>query len=359
MKSTLWLLAATPLAASPVATAPVESRDLTRQTSQPAIAEALHVADLGSMVTGYVRSVSIDIGDRVKKGQTLATIAVPDYEQRLLAQKAEARRIATDIHAVQARLNAVQAESDRVFSLVKSGTVTSKAGDEVRERLEAAKADLDSAEAELQSAEARTAETQAMLDYATIKAPFDGLVTERSLDPGDLFTAAGKAGADGSALIRIARTDTLRVVLHLPERDAVWADVGDAATLAFDALPGREFETTIARTAIALDGKAQRMRVEFDLPNADGKIPPGLFGRATITLEERANATVIPADALRLTADGPMVYLVENGRVRHQAVSIGLDEGSTLEVTEGLKGGDLIVTGRIERLADGAEVETR
>ena len=363
MKRALWIaitfLPALPITAETFATVSVESRDLLRQSTQPATAEPFHVAEFGSMVTGFVEGVTADIGDRVTAGQALARIAVPDLEQLLRSQEAEARRVATDINAAQARLNATKAETDRVLALVKSGTVTSKAGDEARERLDAAQADLEAAQAHLAAAEARTAETQAMLDYATMKAPFDGVVIGRSVDPGDLVTAAGKAGASGQPLFRVARVDTLRVVTFLPERDAVLADTGDPVTIVFDALPGRRVEAKLSRLASTLDNETQRMRVEIDLPNPDGSLVAGLFGRATITLEEKANALVIPPTALRLTADGPMVYVVEDGRVRHQAVKIGMDDGGFLEIAEGLEAGDQVIVGSIDRLDDGAEVQVR
>lgn len=359
MKALFSFVLLAPLAAEMVPTASVESRNLFLQTTQPVTAQAYHLAEFGSMVTGYLKEVSVDIGDRVTVGQALAKVAVPDLEQLHLSRQAQVRRVATDIKAAQARLSASKAEAERILALVSNGTVTSKAGDEATARLEAAQAELESAEAQLAAAEARTAETKAMLDYATLKAPFDGVVVGRSVDPGDLVTAAGQAGADGKPLFQIARTDLLRVVTHLPERDAIHAQPGDPVTLQFDALPSREIESRIARVASALDPATQRMRVEIDLPNPDGKLPVGLFGRATITLDRREAALVIPSEALRPSAKGPLVYLVKDGRVRHQSVGLGLDDGSWIEVTKGLAVGDLVVTGRIDRLADGAAVETR
>ncbi len=359
MKASLLFVLLAPLAAEVVPTASVESRNLSRQTTQPVTAQAYHLAEFGSMVTGYLKEVAVDIGDRVTVGQVLAEVAVPELEQLYLSQQAQVRRVATDIKAAQARLSASKAEADRILALVRSETVTSKAGDEATARLEAARADLESTEAQLAAAEARAAETKAMLDYATLKAPFDGVVVGRSVDPGDLVTAAGQAGATGKPLFQIARTDLLRVVAHLPERDAIHAQPGDPVTLRFDALPGREIESRIARVASVLDPGTQRMRVEIDLPNPDGKLPAGLFGRATITLDSREAALVVPSEALRPSAKGPLVYLVKDGRVRHRLVGLGLDDGRWVEVTKGLAEGDRVVTGRIDRLADGAAVETR
>jgi RND family efflux transporter MFP subunit len=359
MKPLVWILFVTPLAAETVATVPVERRDVLRQSIQPVTAAPFHVAEFGSMVTGYVAEVSADIGDRVKAGQPLARIDVPDIAQLLRSHQAEAKRAATDIEAARGRLNASQAEWERVEALVKTATVTAKAGDEARERLEAAKAELDASEARLTAAQARSAETQAMFDYATLKAPFDGLVIERSVDPGDLVTAAGKAGANGLPLFRVARTDVLRIIAHLPERDALWAHPGDPVTLAFDALPGSALEAKITRVASALDGATQRMRVEIDWPNAEPALPPGLFGRATITLEKREGALVIPATALRASREGPLVYVVKDGRVRHQPVKLGIDDGGFVELTAGVQAGDRVVDGSVDRLADGAAVEVR
>jgi RND family efflux transporter MFP subunit len=343
--------------ATSVQTVTPERRDLVRESTQPAIAQAFYSADLGVKVTGYVESVPVDIGDKVKKGQALAVIAAPELKEQRNAIKAEEHELETGVQAAEASLAAVQSETSRIQDLVKTGSVTNKAGDEARNRLVAAQAEVAAAKARLGTATARLAEIEAMIAYATITAPFDGVVTFRSLDPGDLVYAATSGGSE--ILLRVAQVDKLRVVTHIPERDAVWLDVGDPVQLEFDALPGKVFSGTIARKSGSLNGSTQRMQAEIDLDNSKGQLLPGLFGRATIGLEKHPGALVLPAGAVRFGQGPSHVYVVSGGTVKHQPVTIGLDQGEWVEILSGLSGGEQIVNGMVGRLADGATVSVK
>ncbi|MCB1124373.1 MAG: efflux RND transporter periplasmic adaptor subunit, partial [Verrucomicrobiae bacterium] len=334
-----------------------ERRDLVRETTQPATAEAFYSADLGAKVTGYVESVLVDIGDMVKKGQPLARIAVPELVEQGNALKAEERELETGVQSAEAKLSAVESETRRIIELVRKGSVTNKAGDEAQSRLVAAQAEVAAAKARLGTATARFKEVEALIAYGTLTAPFDGVVTTRALDPGDLVYSASQGGR--STLIRVEEVDKLRVVTHVPESDAVWLDVGDAVDIEFDAFPGKVFSGKISRKAGALNGSTQRMQAEIDLENRDGKLVPGLYGRAKIGLEKRANALVLPVGAVRFGQGPAHVYVVSGSTVRHQEVKIGLDQGEWVEILSGLSGGEQVVNGMIGRLPDGATVTVK
>lgn len=347
------------LAAATVQTVQPERRDLVRETTQPATAEAFYEADLGVKVTGYVDTVPVDIGDKVKKGQSLVVIAAPELVEQQNALKAEEREYETHVQAAEANLTAVESETARIQDLVKKGSVTNRAGDEARNRLIAAQAEVAAANARLGTATARLAEIEALIAYSTVSAPFDGLVTFRDVDPGDLVYSAGSSRGSNHAIIRVAQVNMLRVVTHVPERDAVWLDVGDPVSLEFDAYPGQIFSGKISRTSGALNGSTQRMQAEIDLDNSSGKLIPGLYGRATIGLEKRPGALVLPAGAVRFGQGPSHVYIVSGGTVQHKEVSIGLDHGSWVEILSGLSGSEQVVNGMIGRLADGAAVTIR
>lgn len=342
-----------------VQTVSPELRDLVRETTQPATAEAYYSADLGVKVTGYVESLSVDIGDRVTKGQTLAKIAMPEMVQQLNALKAQEREFDTGVLAAQAQLTAVESETSRTLDLAQKGSVTAQVGDEARNRLAAAQADLAAAQARVGTAAARVAEVEALTEYATLTAPFDGVVTYRALDLGDLVYSAGSSKGSSQTLLQVARTDKLRVVTHVPERDAVWLNPGDAVELEFDAFPGKVFSGTISRTAGALNESTQRMQAEIDLDNRNGQLLPGLYGRAKISLEKRADALVLPTRAVRFGEGPAHVYVVSGGTVQHRPVTLGLDQGSWIEVLSGLSGNEQVVDGMAGRLADGATVTAR
>jgi RND family efflux transporter MFP subunit len=344
------------LSAANVQTIKPERRDLVRETTQPAKAQAFYSADIGVKITGYVNSVAVDIGDRVKKGQTLATIAAPELNERGNALKAQERELETGVLVAQANLTAEKSESNRILQLAKNGSVTKKVGDEARNRLAAAQAELAAAKARLGTATARLAEVQALIAYATLTAPFDGVVTFRSIDPGDLVYSAGSSKGSTAALLRVAQTNKLRVVTHVPERDAVWLDVGNPVEIEFDAFPGKVFPGKVSRTAGALNGKTQRMQAEIDLDNSKGQLLSGLYGRVKISLEKRPGALVLPAGAVRFGQGPSHVYVVSGTTVKHQQVTIGLDHGDWVEILSGLSGKEQVVNGMIGRLKDGATV---
>lgn len=348
------LFAGVDLAAATVQTIQPERRDLVRETTQPATAQAFYEADIGANVTGYVESVPVDIGDRVTQGQALARIAVPEIEEQRNALKAEERELETGVQSAEAKLSAVESETRRILDLAEKGSVTNKAGDEARSRLIAAQAEVAAATARLGTATARLKEVEALIAYGTLTAPFDGLVTYRALDPGDLVYSAAQGGR--SVLLRVAQVDKLRVVTHVPETDAVWLDVGDTVELEFDAFPGKVFEGGIARKSGALNDSTQRMQAEIDLDNLDGSLLPGLYGRVKISLEKRDNAFVLPAGAVRFGQGPAHVYVVSGSTIRHQEVTVGLDHGEWVEVISGLGGGEQVVNGMVGRLADGATV---
>ena len=344
------------VSATNVKTIKPERRDLVRETTQPATAEAFYSAELGVKVTGYVESVPVDIGAKVKKGQALVIIAAPEMDEQFNALKAEEREYATGVQAAEANLTAVKSETSRIEDLVKKGSVTKKAGDEARNRLIAGEAEVAAAKARLGTATARLAEVQALISYSTLVAPFDGIVTYRAVDPGDLVYSAGSSMGNSQTLIRVAQVDKLRVVTHVPERDAVWLDVGDAVDLEFDAFPGKIFSGKIARTAGALNGSTQRMQAEVDLDNSSGQLMSGLYGRAKISLEKRPGALTLPAGAVRFGQGPSHVYIVSGSTVKHQVVSIGLDHGEWVEILSGLSGSEQVVNGMLGRLKDGATV---
>jgi RND family efflux transporter MFP subunit len=308
-----------------------EPHDFERISNQPGTAEAFFEADLGAKVSGYVSELLVDIGASVKAGQVLARIAVPE----LTASR----------NALSANVDALQSERDRAAMLVDRGSLTQRALDEAENRLKSAKAQL--------------REVDEQLRYATIEAPFDGIVTSRAIDPGDMVYQASSPKGTDEALIKVARTDVIRVKTFLPEYDTVWADVGDPATVTFDALPGQTFTSRIARLSGALDPSTRTMQVEIDLPNPDGRILPGLYGRTKITLESREQTLSLPASAVRFTEDGSAyVYVISPDNAAHRRdVTLGFDDGNWIEISNGLSSSDRVVDGLIGSLEEGESVQ--
>lgn len=345
-------------------------KTLTISTTQPATLHPYFEANLASRVTGYVKTVEVDIGDAVKKGDTLALIDAPEmvkqYERKLaevdfLKFKQEQLKAGVDVAVAQAKADKL--EYDRVKRLAETGAVTQKAKDESGRRMESSKAGLAVVEAEVKSAGAsvvvaqkETEELKAMMGFATLKAPFTGVVTMRAVDPGDLVKAAD-ASATRKSLFQIAKLDQLRVRVAVPERSAVWVDSGDVAEFSCravkDVLKGK-----VARFSKSIDLQTGSMRVEIDLDNSKGKLLPGMFGEATIHLEKQENAWVLPAESVRFDESGTSshVYVVENGKIKVTPVKTGLDDGTHIQIVEGLTGNEQVAAGSIGRLSEDTKV---
>jgi len=308
-----------------------ERRDLVRVSGQPATAEAMHEADLGSKVSGQVTELNVDIGSRVKAGDVLARIAVPELIQ--------AR------NAAEARVVALRSAYERTTELAERNSITQRALTEAKGRLD--------------TAIAEKAEVEAEMAYATIQAPFDGVVTARAIDPGDMVYQASSPKGSGQPLLRVAKLDVIRVKTYVPERDSTWVDVGDPAIVAFDALPGLTFAGKVARLSGTLDPGTRTMLVEVDLPNADGRIRPGFYGRTQITLERRERILVLPTAAVRDDGGNAYVYVVAaDDTAKKTPVTLGLQDAGWVEIEAGLAGGERVIAGGVTGLSDGAAVRS-
>ncbi len=383
-------------------------------STQPATVQANFRAEIQAKVAGYLDELRVDIGDSVEADQVLGVIAVPEMDRDLERQEAvidrleaEERRVAAEVRLARAevtsaeaaldraraeirtstaRLEAARSELERVRGLVSDRTVTTRLLDETQSRFEAAdavkfaadaalisaEADVEVAEARLvaassrqETAEAETSvarrkleELQVLVDYATLKAPFDGVVVQRHVDPGDLVQDTQVAsGSDRPPLFVIDKLDRVRVHVPLPERDAASVDLGDPAEITLRAIPGRTFPGTITRSSRRLDPSTQTMPVEIALPNPEGILLPGMYGEATVLLERR-EALVLPAGTVRYDAEGAsFVYLIdEDDRIQLATVQTGYDDGVRIEIRSGLEGGERVVGPTIDRLDQGQRV---
>ena len=376
---------------------------LQRSTTQPGTVCAFFEAELYAKVGGYLKKLYVDIGDQVEQGQKLAEIDVPELLKACERQEAEVARLQSEkvrcdaaIEVAKARLEQAQAgvkeaearvaadrsEHQRIQQLVESGAVTQRLRDETLNRLQASeaalssqKANLNVAQAEIKMAQATAETAQAAekvgekqleelgisIGYATLRAPFRGVVTHRTVDPGDFVQAAqASSGAGRKALFTIAQIDKVRVQVAIPQRDVGLAGVGDKAQFKHDALHGKVLEGAISRLSKSLDPVTRTMMVEVDFPNPDGEMLPGLFGQMTIVLEESSDRLVLPAACIHNAEKGGEchVYVVDAGSKVHQVpVTTGFDDGRQIEITAGLRGNEQVVMGMLGRLSPNQTVK--
>jgi RND family efflux transporter MFP subunit len=227
--------------------------------------------------------------------------------------------------------------------------------------LKVALATAETAEAAKTVGQKQLEELEILIGYATLRAPFKGIVTHRTVDPGDLVQSGQTSSrTEKKPLFTIVQIDKVRVEVPIPERDVALADVGDKARFKHDALPGGVIEGKIARISKSLDPITRTMMVEVDFPNPEHKLLPGIFGQMTIMLEESSDRLVMPAACIRNGENGgeSYVYLVDsNDKVQHVPVTTGLDDGHQIEIVAGLTGEEQVVMGMLGRLSPNQTVK--
>jgi RND family efflux transporter MFP subunit len=396
-----------------VIAAPPTRKTLTLHSVQPAAIEAFEQTPLHPKVAGYVEQVLVDIGDRVTKDQLLLKLSVPELaderaqKEALVAQadaeqkQAVAGRTASQaaVQTAESQLAAAQAgklradgnhsrwkaEADRIASLVATGVVTGKLGDESANQLRAAEAAQAEAQAGIQSAEAMVAESQAglvqtdadiaaaearrkvaqadlaraetMLKYCEIKAPYDGVITQRSVDTQHYVSPAG---GTATPLLTVASHAQVRVFASIPETEAGYVSANgpdaDTAVVTVQALGGKSFTAPLTRSSWALDPANRSLKVEVDLPNPEGHIRPGMYATMQLKLAEATDAWAVPATAV--FRDGAETYcaVVENGVIARRPVVTGLRVGDEFEIRSGLSAMDSVVLARGSQLKPGQSV---
>jgi RND family efflux transporter MFP subunit len=307
----------------------------------PGQSAAWYEATLDSRVNGYVGSWHADIGDRVKKGQVLATLETPELDAELAAAGAQ-------LKVAEAQVEFAKSTYER-WKESPQGVVS----DQERE---AKKADYHAADAQLALAKARVAQYSSLSEFKKVVAPFDGRIVERRIDIGNLVTA-GSTNAT-TPLYQIAQDDPVRVYVEVPQ--SVAADIARAsrvATVLVDDGGSTSIEAQIARIAGAIHPVARTMRLEIDVPNGDGKLLPGMYLHVAFSLTAKGRAQV-PASAIVFRSDGPHVANVgTDGRVSFPKVEIGRDDGSSVELVSGVAPGDQVVVNVNSQLADGDHVK--
>ncbi len=287
---------------------------------------------------GYVVRWLKDIGAPVTKGELLAEIDAPEIDQELY--QAEAARAQAAASAALAKSTA-----ERWQSLREKDAVTQQ---DLDERLSA----YSQAQANLAAAEANVARLRSLQGFNKVVAPFNGVVTRRDVDVGDLVDA-GNGGA-GKALFSVAQIDPLRLYVDVPQAYAHQVKVGDAVTVTLAERPGEEFRGVIANTARAIDTTTRTMQVEIRVPNPKGELIAGSYVQVSLPIKTGTSGLVVPSNVLLFRPDGARVALVDGGgRVRLAAVKLGTDFGNSIAILSGVSASDRIILNPADSIADG------
>jgi multidrug efflux system membrane fusion protein len=289
---------------------------------------------------GYLLRWYKDIGSQVQKGELLAAIDTPEVDQELSQARASREQI-------KAALALAKISADRWANLRKTDSVSQQEADQQASGYQQALANLAAADANVRRLEE-------LESFKNVYAPFSGVLTRRNVDPGALINSGAAAGRE---MFDIARVDTLRVYVSVPQAYSPSIKVGIKANVTLQEYPGQKFLGTVVRTADAIDPATRTLNTEVDVPNKNGKLLPGSFGQVHFATGTSVPRITIPVNAMLFRAQGPQVAVVDsNGKVHLHPITIGRDFGATLEVLGGVEVSDQIVINPSDSLEEGQQV---
>lgn len=319
----------------------------------PGSIQAVTEAPILARADGYIRKRMVDIGDHVSAGQQLAEIEAPEVDQQVLQAKANLAQAQAALEQAQANydqgksnMELAKVTAQRWGNLNTRGVVSRQENDQYQSRYQAEISNLHALEkailaqhSTITAAEANLSRLQNMQSYRVVRAPFDGVITQRNVDVGALVNAGN------TLLYRVAQTGTLRTYVNVPQASSSSIHLGQTATFTVSNLPGRTFTGTVARTANALDPATRTLLVELRVANTDGALLPGMYCQVQLNTPRDNPPLVIPSDSLIVRTGGTLVAVVRpNDHTIHlQPLVVGRDFGDRIEVLSGLQEGDSII----------------
>jgi RND family efflux transporter MFP subunit len=331
--------------------------------------------ELHAKVAGYIKKINVDIGDRVRVGQTLAVLEVPELNAQVEGAAAgvrhssdEIKRAENEVTRAEAAHASVHAAYERLHqaSLARPGLIAEQELDDAYAKdrtsdaqVEAAKSGLSASLQQLQVSKAAHQQVTAMQDYSHIIAPFDGVITSRYADTGALIQA-GTSNAASAPVVKVAEVNVLRLRIPVPESIAAGVRVGDTVQVRVQA-SGEKFPGTVARFTGSLDRSTRTMQVEIDVPNKDYHLSPGMFAEVTLQTQNRPNALTLPVTAVhRSSTAGATVLVVDaSNHVQERTVQIGVEDATRAEILGGVSEGERVIAGNLAAYHAGEAVQPR
>jgi membrane fusion protein (multidrug efflux system) len=320
-------------AAPPVAVKLIQPHrgDITRSVTLPGNVTANQQAALYAKVAGYLKTITVDKGDAVKAGDLLAEIEVPE----LLADQAK----------FKAELAVADIDNRRTIEAQQKAPdlVVRQTLDATKGRYEVAKANLDRAET--------------LLGFCKISAPFSGVITKRSVDPGAFIPAATSASvAQTPALLTLVDFSIVRVQVAVPEPETAFIHNGVPVKVTVEELPGLTFSGAVTRYSHSLDEATKTMLAEIDIANPKGELLPGMYAMLKLGVETRTNALLIPVEGLVVEKAGSSVFTVVDGKAKKVPVKTGFNDGVSVEIVDGLKPDEPVILVGKQALNNGQPV---
>lgn len=337
----------------------------------PGNIQPLYSANVYARVDGYLDRRNVDIGSKVKAGEVLAVISAPEIDQQLLQARATVAQADAALQQAKAALQQANANAElarltkeRDVPLGQQHAISQQIVDEAVQAynarvadVAAANANIVAAEADIKAKQANVARLVQLQGFERVVAPFDGIITTRNVERGDLVSA-GSAGS--KQLFSIAQSNLLRIQVDVPQSEAVNIQDGQKATLDVSERMGRSYTGTVVRSAASLDAAARTMLTEVQIDNRDGSLLPGMYAQVKFELPRPHPSLIIPTSALVMDKTGPhVVSVTEDHRIHMLPVKIGQDMGKQVEIIDGINGSESLVPNPSDLLSEGQQVEVK
>jgi len=330
------------------------------------------VVDVHPKVTGFMVKINVDIGDRVRKGETLAVLEVPELNAQLKGTvfemqgaKDDLLRAQHEIKRAEAIHSALHTDYERLLETSKAqpGLIAQQELDDAQSKdlssesqVDAAKAAASGAEQHAEVAHTDNDRVQALKNYTNVVAPLDGVIVWRYADTGALIQSGTNSNEQDIPIVRLSQSGLLRLRMPIPENDVQFVHIGDPMQVRVDAI-GRSFTGKIARFTRDVNFETRTMEAEIDVENQDLSIAPGMYANTEMQLAHVSNATTIPVEALVLKGDRKAVYVLDaSNRIHIRTVEVGLQGSKLAEIKSGIKPGDRVVLGGQENYSEGEQV---
>jgi len=344
-----------------VSTVRALKKNLQRQLTVSSELVPFQQIDLFAKEAGFVHQLNVDYGSRVRAGQVLAVLEIPELQMQLDEDDADIADATDQIGRAQKELERVRAQRDvqhleftRLDAVAKSkpGLVAQQEVDDRRgadlsaeAQVEAAQSMLQSAQSQLAHARAKRRHDQALFDYSRIVAPFDGVVTERYANLGTLMQSGTSSATSVLPLVQLSEDDKFRLVIPVPESYVRYIRMGDTVDVRIPSLE-QHFPGRVSRFSVDVQADTRTMHTEVDVPNPRRILMPGVYAEATLTLDSRQRVVAIPLEAVNVEGDQRTVWVIDRAnKVEARNVTLGIETPEDAEVVSGVAEGELVAVG--------------
>ncbi|MBS3649076.1 efflux RND transporter periplasmic adaptor subunit [Pseudaminobacter sp. 19-2017] len=339
-----------------VRVATVEANPGIVSVSLPGTTAAFATTGIYARASGYIAKRNVDIGDRVKAGDLLAELSVPELDDQISQNEALLNQLNAALEQVQANRDLAQVTWNRDQPLVEKGWLTQQQGTIDSQNLKSQEAAVGVAKANVAAQENQLRVLRQNREYARVVAPFDGVVTQRNVDVGSFVQGNTTSG---TFLFEVMQNAIIRVFVFVPQDAAFGVAPGIDASVHVPELPDRDFSGKVTRISDALQSGTRTLLTEIDLPNPDGALPPGVYCVIELKVPRKAPTFLVPAEAIIFNSNGLQVAVVSDGKAEFRKVRETRDYGTRVEVDSGVKAGEQVILNPPVTLVDGGKVQLR